>query len=199
MKQSEKIIQRNRDNAEKRLINLSGKTFGRIFVINRSYTQTRATMWNCKCECGTLKVIDGKHLKSGKILSCGCLCLEINSKRMKGNTQSLKHGLTNHPLRSIRKAMTHRCYNSNNKFYKNYGERGIKVCDEWKESLQKFVEWSLSNGWEKGLSIDRKDNNGDYTPDNCHWITRSKNSSKNCILGKLRKEKCDRIRLTSQL
>ena len=80
--------------------------------------------------------------------------------------------------------MIHRCYNENNPFYKNYGGRGITVCDEWKKSLQSFYDWAINNGWIKGLSIDRKDNNNNYCPENCHWITVSENSRKNCILGK---------------
>jgi hypothetical protein len=104
--------------------------------------------------------------------------LEVNALRLKGNKLKFKHGFANHPLRSIRKSMIHRCYNENNPFYKNYGERGIKVCDEWKDSLESFMDWAISNGWVKGLSIDRIDNDGDYEPNNCHWITVSENSRK---------------------
>jgi hypothetical protein len=160
------------------LKDLSGKKIGRLSVIKRVFTRPRATMWLCVCECGKEKIVDGTHLKKGVILSCGCLCLEINSKRWKGNKLTYKHGLTNHPLRAIWKAMIDRCRNPNNKFFKNYGGRGIIVCEEWMTSMPKFVEWALANGWIKGLSIDRRDNDGPYNPINCHWITISENSRK---------------------
>ncbi len=72
------------------------------------------------------------------------------------------------------KAMKQRCKNPNCKAYKNYGERGIKVCEEWEE-FEPFLSWSLSNGYSKGLDLDRKDNDGNYTPDNCRWISREEN------------------------
>lgn len=197
MESSQKIIERNRKIAAARFIDLTGKIFERLTVIKRIFRKPRVTEWLCKCICGNESIVDGNHLKKGNVLSCGCLCLEINSQRMKGNKFGYKHGLTKHPLRAIRKAMLHRCYNENNRFFKNYGARGIKVCDEWKDSLEKFVDWALTNGWKKGLSIDRRDNNGHYCPENCHWITISENSSKNCIIGKLRKEKYARNRIAS--
>jgi hypothetical protein len=197
MNHSDKITERNKKNAQAKFIDLTGRVFGRLTVIERIFRYPKRTEWKCKCICGVEKIIDGKHLKRGKILSCGCLCLEINSKRMKENNIGIKkHGLTNHPLRHIRKAMLHRCYNENNKFFKNYGGKGITVCEEWKNSLELFYEWAISSGWEKGLSIDRKNNEGNYNPENCEWITIAKNSSKNCVLGKIRKEKCARINIT---
>ena len=67
--------------------------------------------------------------------------------------------------------MKSRCYNPNNKSYKNYGARGIKVCDEWLTDSRKFVEWSLVSGWKKGLTLDRIDVNGNYEPNNCRWTS----------------------------
>lgn len=157
---------------------LTGQIFNRLTVICRAENKKKKTCWHCKCSCGNSSIVSATHLKSGKILSCGCLNLEINSIRMKGNKLGYKHGFENHPLRFIRKAMLHRCYNQNNKFYKNYGGRGISVCEEWKNSLENFIQWGLTNGWIKGLSLDRKDNDGSYCPENCHWITIFENSSK---------------------
>ena len=81
--------------------------------------------------------------------------------------------------------MTQRCHNQNNREYKNYGGRGIKVCDEWRNNSEAFIKWSLSSGWREGLSIDRIDNNGDYCPENCRWtdwITQSNNKRNTIII-----------------
>ncbi len=198
MTSSDKIIERNRKNAAAKFIDMTGWVFDRLTVIERVFKKPKYTHWLCKCICGKESIVDARHLRGRKILSCGCLVLEINSQRMKENNIGItKHGLTDHPLRAIRKAMLHRCYNEKNKFYKNYGGRGITVCDDWKNSLESFYEWAISSGWVKGLSIDRKDNEDHYNPDNCEWITVSKNSSKNCILGKLAKAKCERNNCSS--
>lgn len=187
---SQKIIERNRRNAQVRFQDLSDKIFSRLTVIERVFTKPKATMWNCKCECGNEKIVDGRHLKGKKILSCGCLNLEINSKRMKGNILGKVHGFTKHPLRAIWKAIIQRCENPKNKFYENYGKRGISICEEWRKDMTKFIEWGYINGWKKGLSIDRKDNDGNYEPKNCHWITLSENSRKGAI-NRWSKEKND--------
>lgn len=174
-------------------IDHTGKQQGKLTVLHKSKNRTGYgyIKWVCQCDCGNIKEISGAQLQKGT-KSCGCLSKEINSKRSKGNEYykfwkdtSKAHGLSYHPLRAIRKAMIHRCYNHNNKHYATYGGRGIIVCDEWLDSLVSFVEWAENNGWKKGLSLDRIDNDKDYNPENCQWITRSENSRKNCVLGKL--------------
>lgn len=163
-----------------KFVDLKGMVFTRLTVLERSYEKKsdKQTFWKCQCHCGNVTTVNSRHLKAGNIKSCGCLNLEINSIRMKGNNYGFKHGLYEHPLRFIRKSMIHRCYNSNNRFYKNYGGRGIAVCEQWKNSLEDFVSWSIEKGWVKGLSIDRIDNDLNYTPENCQWITISENSRK---------------------
>jgi len=84
-----------------------------------------------------------------------------------------KHGYRYHPLYRIYSAMKGRCYQRNDKSYKNYGNRGIKICDEWNESVKAFIEWALANGYKKGLFIDRIDNDGDYCSKNCRFITQT--------------------------
>jgi hypothetical protein len=168
-----------------KFIDLTGMRFGRLLVINKGIkSKIGEQKWNCQCDCGNKKEILGYQLRKKGTKSCGCLNREVNSKRSIGNKFGEIHGLSYHPLRFIRKSMLHRCYNKNNPYYKNYGGRGIKVCEKWKSSLPAFYEWAINNKWIKGLSIDRIDNQGDYTPENCHFITISENSRKNCILGK---------------
>ena len=138
----------------------------------------RQILWKCKCDCGKEKYVQGKHLRSGKSKCCGCEGNKKIAERSKNNKYTYIHGLRDHPLRAIWKAMNHRCYIKTNRFYKNYGGRGIKVCEEWKLSLLDFYKWSIESGWKKGLSIDRIDNDGNYEPKNCRWITISENSSR---------------------
>ena len=178
-KTSDKIIKRNQETAKKRLFDMTGKKYNFLTGIERVLMPCKETMWRFLCDCGKETIANGSHVRRGNIMSCGCYVLKVNSERMKSNTYGLKHGLTDHPLRAIRKAMIDRCNNPKNKFYKNYGLRGISVCQEWINSLENFFEWAIKTGWIKGLSIDRIDNDANYTPENCQWITISENSKKN--------------------
>lgn len=98
------------------------------------------------------------------------------------NKHNLKHGFHGHKLYSVWNSMNRRCYEWTNKNYKYYGERGIKVCDEWVNDAGSFCNWALSNGWEEGLQLDRKDNDGDYTPDNCRFVTCAENNRNKRLL-----------------
>lgn len=98
------------------------------------------------------------------------------------NNPRYKHGLTDggsfrHPVYTAWQNMKSRCLNQNNAKYHRYGGRGVKICSEWMDSAG-FAKWAFSNGWSEGLTLDRKDNDGDYEPSNCHWITKPKNSRK---------------------
>ena len=98
------------------------------------------------------------------------------------------HGLTYHPLYGVWTDMKTRCLNSRKEEYKNYGGRGITVCDEWRNSFESFYFWAIENGWSKGLEINRVDNNGNYCPENCDFITRKNNcnnrrNTKKFVLG----------------
>lgn len=162
---------------------LTGKKFNRLTVLSKSNIKKShgQNTWNCICECGTEKNIATRELTDGRTKSCGCLERETLLKRNLGNKYGLKHGFGKHPLRAIRKSMIDRCKNIKNPYFYSYGGRGIKVCEEWQESLEKFAQWALANGWIKGLSIDRINEDGNYTPENCRWITIKENSKRNML------------------
>lgn len=148
-----------------RKLQLEGKKFGRLKVLRQyGVDKSGKTIWECVCECGNHTFSLGSNLTSGKALSCGCLKNETISKRFK------KHGMTKTRIYRIWQGMRRRCYDNKCKAYKNYGERGIVVCEEWKEGFQSFYDWAVNNGYSETLSIERKDVNGNYCPENCCWI-----------------------------
>ena len=101
---------------------------------------------------------------------------KMSAARMgKGNPSVTTHGLTNTRIYSVWCTMKQRCYNPNREKYKDYGGRGIDICDEWQDAAV-FAEWALSHGYRPGLQIDRIDNNAGYSPDNCRFVTPKQNS-----------------------
>lgn len=125
-----------------------------------------------KCNCGKEFTAAIVHIKNGNVKSCGCL---RDSKIKTQGYKNKKHGLRNHPLYSIWKAMIYRCENPKDMNYHRYGNRGIKVCDRWKD-INNFIEDMFAT-YSKSLQIDRIDNNGNYEPSNCRWVTRKKNAN----------------------
>lgn len=132
----------------------------------------RQAMFRCKC--GNKFIAQIYKVKICETKSCGCLH-KINTS--KSNT---KHNLKNHKLYGVWSAMKARCYNKNTNQYKDYGGKGVIVCDEWKNDFLSFYYWSISNGWEKGLQIDKdiKGNGFLYSPQNCTYVNPKLNSNK---------------------
>lgn len=160
------------------MTDLTGMRFGRLVVIEFAYVKitpcSRKAMWRCKCDCGNEKIIRGSSLTGGISKSCGCLAKEVASKKQ------TKHSGFGTRLYNVWDSMRQRCNNPKNKAYHNYGGRGVKICEEWNDYL-KFKEWAYANGYdemaEKGVcTLDRINNDGPYSPDNCRWCSMKQQS-----------------------
>lgn len=144
-----------------------------LTVIKKSgRDSSRNILWECRCDCGRAVSVTAHALRTSRI-SCGC-------------TNQGTHHKTNTRLYAIWTSMKRRCYNPHDKSYQKwYGAKGIKMCDEWKNDFMSFHDWSISNGYNDTLSIDRIDCNGNYEPSNCRWVTsqvQAINKSNNVLL-----------------
>ena len=152
--------------------------FGRLTVVCRAenvfYSSAMRTQWICKCDCGNYLYITTKELKSGRVRSCGCLLRETAKTFCESRRKIAKEDKS---IYNTWKNIRSRCNCDSHPEYHRYGGRGIMLCEEWNDPLV-FIAWCKENGWQKGLDIDRIDNDGNYEPSNCQFLTRSANVRK---------------------
>lgn len=158
---------------------LTGETFGRLTVLHAACrTPYGHYRYVCQCDCGNIITVDGANLTSGATKSCGCFRKEV-TRELK-----LSHGMVGTRIYRCWRNMFQRCYSPKNKEYKNYGGRGIFVCEDWHD-FKKFYAWAIANGYRDDLTIDRIDVNKGYCPENCRWAdwyTQARNRTNNVFI-----------------
>lgn len=148
-------------------LDLTGQMYGKLLVIRRLGKIVNKVMYECKCECGNIKSISHSDLRSNRTKSCGCYKKQLLIEKNTTHGLSVKNGK---PIRLFRiwSNIKTRTMNPKSPQYIDYGGRGIKLDRTWL-NFEIFYKWSMTNGYEENLSIDRINVNGDYTPNNCRW------------------------------
>lgn len=168
-----------------KLKDLTNQRFGKLTVIKRDLTSKKGVRWICKCDCGNEKSISSHCLIEGHTKSCGCYSFRWKENVIRHNSQEHRK------LFAVYRNIIKRCYDKEFKQYKDYGGRGIIMCDEWLKDFEKFYSWAINNGYREDLSIDRINNNGNYEPNNCRWATieEQSNNKRSCVYVEYNNEK----------
>ncbi len=167
-----------------------GDKYNLLTVVSVTKDKRGRTAYECRCECGNITVAGHWQLIKGRKKSCGCL------KHKRHDSYNIKHGLKNHPLYNIWRGIKKRCLCKTDAHYKWYGSKGISICEDWKNDFLSFYNWAISNGYSKGLSIDRIDTYGNYEPSNCRWTTtkiqnNNKTTNSRYTIGSVTKNFCE--------
>lgn len=167
-KRGEKFECKDCMNERKRGIDLTGRKYGRWTVLKRTLDSRNKTAWECRCDCGTLGIVSGSSLgRPHKSMSCGCLGRKNKSKHVNTTLYPPAHGLAKSKFYTIKTSLIHKCYNEKHSSYKNFGAKGITVCDLWRNGAKDMYNWAVSEGWKEGDIIILKQGEKEFNPQTC--------------------------------